>query len=229
MNSNSGAENISAQPTVTGNDVQNLSPNQPQTIPTLETELPQEQEHIPNPMMQKKLAEDKALQERLNSRSLPATGNPNATISDPMMVRVEPRYNIIQNRSNKILLVPDLKTGVEDMGLQLQPGEHIVLTDFYSPQEINRSKGLLFAATKMPGVAGNMALVPIASTEQALEFKPPERRHYEPGTMIIDESQNDFDDRFEELLKRDAKRDEKLIKKTLGMRKQKQHGSVPQA
>ena len=37
---------------------------------------------------------------------------------------------------------------------------------------------------------------------------------------------NDFDDRFAELEQREAKREQKLIRKTLGQRKQKLHGKV---
>jgi len=217
MQSNLGTEDIGAEKTDAVEDSVNKSSvtQQPPRVQTLTKEK-----------MEQKQAQDQALQERLNQRQVSAMGNPNAAIADPMMVRVEPRYTIVQNRSNRILLVPDLKTGAEDLGLSLNPGEVIVLTDFYSPQEINRSKGLRHAATEMKGVGDHMALVPLNTEEEGAEFAVPERKKYPAGTIIEDTSDNDFDDRFEELMRREAKREEKLMRKTLGMRKQKQHGAV---
>ena len=177
--------------------------------------------------LKKKLEEDKALMEKLEDRALPATGDPNAKVADPYTVGVTPRYNIVQNRSEFILVVPDLKTNVEDMGLVLQPGEVIILGDFYTPMEVNKSKGLRWAATQCKGVGDNMALVPLRTEEEGASFKVPERVKHAPGTTLEDTAHNDFDDRYEELEKREAKREEKLIKKTLGSRRTKQHGSAP--
>ena len=54
----------------------------------------------------------------------------------------------------------------------------------------------------------------------------PEKELPPPGSTFEDTAQNDFDDRFEELERRDAKRQEKMIKKSLGAKKHKNHGSV---
>jgi len=175
-----------------------------------------------------KAAEDAALASSLEKRTpLPATGNPNATVMDHMMVQVEPRYVIVQNQSDKFLVVPDMKTNDDDMGLTFQPGEVVVLTDFYTPQEINRSKGLRHAATDLNGVGGRPILVPLSSEEEGLAFKVPKKTKYSKGTMFEDTAQNDFDDRFAELEAREAKREEKLLKKTLASRKLKKHGQAP--
>jgi len=171
--------------------------------------------------------EEKAHKESLEERAVPATGNPNATIADPMMQRVEPRYNLVQNQSLMALIVPDLKTNSEDTGLMLYPGEVIRLTDFYSPMEINRSKGLRYAASKLTGLNGNFALIPLANEEQADAFKLPEKQKYPKGTIIEDQQVNDFDRRFDELEMRDAKREEKLLKKTLAGRVTRMHGAAP--
>lgn len=176
--------------------------------------------------MQKLKAKDKQLQENLNSR-LPATGNPEATIADPFMTKVVPRYDLVQNQSDKMVIIPDLKTNVEDMGLVLEPGQFVKLTDFYSPQEINRSKGLRFAATKMPGVDNNPALIPLNSEAEASLFKVPERVKHNKGDIFEDPNMNDFDRRFEELEMREARAEEKLTKKSLAGRFTKSHGKAP--
>lgn len=175
----------------------------------------------------KKLEESKQLREAMEARSSNALGNPNAVIQDPFMVRVEPRYNVVQNQSHNFLIIPDLKTGPEDMGLSLQPGEAIKLTDFYSPQEINRSKGLRYSTTKIVGLNGNCALVPIASEEAAADFKLPERVKRAKGDVFEDTVPNDFDLRFEELEAKDAKAEERMRRKTLAGRVTRQHGAAP--
>jgi len=177
-----------------------------------------------------KVEASREARQRLEERE--QSGNPNAQVLDPHETRVEPRYIIVQNRSDKVLIVPDLKNGPEDMGLMMLPGQIEVLTDFYSPQQINRSRGLRYAATKMEGYGSTMAdpkyaLVPLKSVDEGESFKAPERKKLPKGVEIEDESYNDFDLRFEELEARDAKREEKLLKKTLGMRVSKQHGASP--
>jgi len=179
--------------------------------------------------VEKRKEEERASRATLESRAVPATGNPDATIADPMMQRVVPRYDLVQNRSQMALIVPDLKTNPEDTGLMLYPGEVIKLTDFYSPMEINRSKGLRYAASKLPGLDGNFALIPLGNEDQAAEFKLPQKQKYPKGTVIEDQQVNDFDLRFEELEMRDAKREEKLLKKTLAGRVTRKHGVAPAA
>jgi hypothetical protein len=175
-----------------------------------------------------RLAADKQLKEKLESRALAAGGNPDASLADPHMVRVEPRYRIVQNRSEAILLVPDLKMNDDDMGLMLRPGQVEVLTDFYTPQEINRSRGLRYAATEIPGCyEGENALVPIRTEEEGKEFKLPKKQALPKGVPIEDTAYNPFDERFEELELREAKREEKLKRKTLGMKVTKKHGKAP--
>lgn len=175
-----------------------------------------------------KIEADKKFAQSLEERTpLPSTGDPNARVADPYTVNVAPRYNIVQNQSDTFLIVPDMKTSDEDMGLTFQPGEVIVLTDFYSPQQINRSKGLRYAATKVKGVGDNPMLVPLASEEEGAAFVPPQKKKYPKGTVIEDQAHNDFDDRFAELEQREAKREEKLLKKTLASRRLKKHGQAP--
>ena len=174
-----------------------------------------------------KILADRKFKETLDARNTAALGNPNAAIADPYTVKVDARYNVVQNQSSYFLIIPDLKTGPEDMGLTLTPGEHIKLTDFYSPLEINRSKGLRYAATKLKGIGENYALIPLASEEAALAFKVPEKAKHAKGESFDDPNYNDFDARFEELEQKDAKAEERLRKKTLAGRVTKQHGSAP--
>ena len=174
---------------------------------------------------QQRIAQQKELKEKLAARS-PQMGNPMATLADPIGAQVQPRYVIVQNRSIMILHMPDLRSSnPDDLGLMMQPGEVVVLTDFYTPMEINRSRGLRYAATKMQGVNG-FAMCPLKTEEEGKEFILPQRKKYPAGTTIEDMEDNAFDDRFDELEKREAKREEKLMKKTLGGRKQRQQGSV---
>ena len=175
-----------------------------------------------------KVASDKTLADKLESReALPATGDPSATVSDPFTVNVAPRYTVMQNQSDKFLVVPDMKTNDEDMGLVFEPGEVVLLTDFYSPQQINRSKGLRYAATKLLGVSDKFMLIPLAREEDGKAFVAPQKKKYAKGTSFEDMEQNDFDDRFAELEQREAKREEKLLKKTLASRTTKKHGQAP--
>lgn len=173
-------------------------------------------------------AQQKKFREDLENRSLSASGNPEATVADPIGVNVEPRYDIVQNRSDRYLIIPDLRADDRDdsRGEALEPGQVIKLTDFYSPQQINRSKGLRHAATEMEGIDGNKALVPLKSEEEGDDFVVPEKKTHTPGTTIIDEQPNDFDKRFEELEIREQKRMDKLLKKNLGSKRTSQHGSV---
>jgi hypothetical protein len=71
-----------------------------------------------------------------------------------------------------------------------------------------------------------MALVPLSSEDEGKEFKLPSKQKRNKGDSFEDESLNDFDDRFEELRQRELKREDKLLKKTLGLQKSKQHGAV---
>lgn len=177
--------------------------------------------------MAKRVKEDEAFRKKLEAREKSANfGNPAARVADPAFVNVQPRYDIVQNRSENVIIVPDLKTHVEDMGLVLQPGEVAVLHDFYSPQEINRSRGLRWAATEMKGYGGNMGLTSLKSEDEGTNFKLPPKVKREPGTTFEDKQENPFDERFYELEERDAKREAKLIKKTLASRKQRMHGQV---
>lgn len=178
-----------------------------------------------------KLKADKELRQSLEARkAMPAAGDPNATVSDPLMANIVPRYRIVQNRSDKLLIIPDLRDANEDsMGLMLNPGQIEVLTDYYTPLQINRSRGLKWAATSLEGLGGNKALVPLNSVEEGESFVLPKKKELPKGTEIIDDSPNDFDLRFEELEAREAKREEKMLKKTLGMRVTKQHGSAPKS
>lgn len=178
--------------------------------------------------MQRREKMGKEHKDGLESRTaLSPTGNPEATIADPMMQKVVPRYNIVQNQSNLALIVPDLKTNPDDTGLMLYPGEVIKLTDFYSPMEINRSKGLRYAASVLKGIGDAYALIPLQSEDEGKNFRLPERQKYPKGTVIEDPIINDFDRRFDELEIRDAKREEKLLKKTLAGRTTRMHGAAP--
>jgi len=217
------------------NTAQTIGPKQDSTL--LDAESPSEDFNHDNPPAQL-ITKEKYIEKRqadaehmkeLEGRNapMPATGgNPNATVADPLGVQVQPRYDIVQNRSNLFLVIPDLKASEEDMGEKLSPGEVIKLTDFYSPQQINRSKGLRYASTVMPGVNGAFALVPLANEEQGANFKPPQKEEHAPGTTLIDNEPNDFDLRFEELEAKEAKREDRLKRKSLGMKKSSKHGSV---
>ena len=205
------------------------------TVEALTDEAPMTEAEKPFTIDQEKvaakIAADTALAKSLAERQpLPATGDPNARISDPYTVNVTPRYNIVQNQSDKLLVIPDMKTNDEDMGLVFQPGEVVVLTEFYSPQQINRSKGLRYAATDvhaLNGVNGRPMLIPLNTEEEGKSFAVPKKVQMPKGSMFEDQLHNDFDDRFAELELRDAKREEKLRKKTLASRKLKQHGAAP--
>jgi len=175
-----------------------------------------------------KLEEDQKLADKMSARTpIAPSGNANATVSDPYMVKVDARYDVVQNQSDKLLVVPDMKTNDDDMGLVFQPGEIFTLSDFYSPQEINRSKGLRFAATKAEGVNGNFMLVPLSNEEEGAGFVVPKKKQYPKGTIMEDTVPNDFDLRFDELEAKEAKREEKLLRKTLAGKRTKQHGSAP--
>lgn len=210
VNTNSMEENkgeITSQPAIPTNNPEKISPKD-------------------RAIQQKE--EQKALREELENRASAASGNPQAKVADPYGVNVAPRYDVVQNRSDRYLIIPDLRAdNTEDSrGEALEPGQVIKLTDFYSPQQINRSKGLRYAATEMEGVGGNKALVPLNSEEEGDNFIVPEKKKYSPGTTFEDSTPNDFDKRFEEVEQREQKRMDKLLKKNLGSRKTAQHGSV---
>lgn len=193
--------------------------------PITEKDAPQAKKITPEEYA-KRVEAQAELKQNLASRNT-QFGNPGATLADPIGAQVQPRYIIVQNRSDGILHVPDLRSNMpEDPGLIIQPGEVYNLGDFYTPMEINRSRGLRYAATKMKGVEGNRALVPLANEEEGGNFKVPEKKKYPAGTTMEDTADNPFDERFDELEKREAKREDKLLKKTLAGRKQRQHGST---
>ena len=176
-----------------------------------------------------KLHQDAAKQQEALAARDVGQGNPEAKLSDPVGAQVKPRYEVVQNRSDCILVFPDLRNGNDpnDRGLSMNPGDVVTLTDFYTPMEINRSRGLRKAAMEMPGVAGQKALVVLNSEEQGADFVPPQKAVHAPGTLIVDDHPNDFDLRFEEMEMKDSKREQKLMQKTLGGRTLKRHGAAP--
>jgi hypothetical protein len=182
---------------------------------------------LTNEAMAQMQADNARMKQELASRSLPAAGNPEARVADPTVLQVQARYDIVQNQSTVRLIMPDLKTGPEDMGLSMNPGEYIKLSDFYTPQEINRSKGLRRAATEMKSFNGNFVLIPLKCEEDAKLFVVPEKTKYPKGTIVEDMADNDFDLRFEELETKEAKANEKILKKTLAGRVTKKHGTAP--
>lgn len=177
--------------------------------------------------VQARTQETSERQVTLESRTPAAYGNPNATVADPYMPRIEPRYDLVQNRSDRQVIIADLKTNVDDPGLRIEPGEFIKLTDMYTPQEINRSKGLKFALTKDEWKPGHCTLVPLTHESQALDFEVPKKKVWEKGSTHEDMEYNDFDVRFEELEAKDAKREEQLLRKTLHSKVSRKHGSAP--
>lgn len=54
----------------------------------------------------------------------------------------EPKARFVLNATGNRYVIPDLKNSVDENGLTLNPGERIDLLQFYTPQEINRSRGL---------------------------------------------------------------------------------------
>ena len=243
MQPKSGDGNPAEAPTqsVPEQDTLNVAQDHPQTTPQVPAESPaavdvEEQELPPEEVppafkvsketFDKQRVEDKELAQQLANRDA-RYGDPNARIADPIMQQVAPRYNVVQNQSDKVLVIPDVKADAEDMGLVLQPGEMILLTDFYSPQQINRSRGLRYAATIEKGIGDKFALVPLKTEEEGAAFVVPKKKQRAPGETFEDpDDDNPFDARYAELEAREAKRDAKLIKKTLASRKQKQHGAV---
>jgi hypothetical protein len=161
--------------------------------------------------------EEARSQKELSERDT-GEGNPNAKLADPVGAQVEPRYKIVQNRSDSILVFPDLRDGnnPDDRGLSLNPGEVVTLTDFYTPMEINRSRGLRSASMNIPGIAGQKALVSLRSEDEGMNFIPPKKAVYAPGTLRVDDRPNDFDLRYEEMELKESKREQKLRQKTLG-------------
>lgn len=63
------------------------------------------------------------------------------TVTESVVV-VEPKVRFVGNISNEMLIIPDLRNDVDEEGLTILPGQKIDLLLYYSPREINRSRGL---------------------------------------------------------------------------------------
>ena len=100
---------------------------------------------------------------------------PNTTPIQQTVVQVQPKVRFIGNHSNTLVIIPDLKNEVDDSGLSLQPGTKYDLLLYYTPQEINRSRGLDNALNGIKDPkTGEYTMLPVLSVLGSMDEKLPE-------------------------------------------------------
>lgn len=144
-------------------------------------------------------------------------------VADPgaLMTSKRPKARFVANTSGGLLVIPDLGDG-----FWMEAGEKADLLQYFTPQEINKSRGVDNAFNTTSDTTGLPQLVRLTSMndqlpEGAIVIPEGER---EDHRSTYEASRNEFDDKLEEDLAKEEERNEKLK----GRRATRQHGRASQ-
>lgn len=143
--------------------------------------------------------------------------------ANPQDTGITPKVRFIGNPTNQLIIIPDLRNAVDENGLSLNPGEKIDLTQYYTPQEINRSRGLdrLLKGSKNP-VTGE-EIIPVSLLElKSLDDElpdPPKPFAYgkEPGS-VFHADRNYADQNLDRLATQEQKETERAMAQSGGIK-----------
>ncbi len=129
-----------------------------------------------------------------------------------LMTSNKPRFRFVANTSGGILCIPDLKNEAEEDGIAFKAGEKLDLLTMFTPQQINRSRGLQNSVEKISDQTGLTMLTVLDSIDDPLPkgaiIKPLIER-VEPGTtMQADE--NPFDEKLDRAYQKEEDQAEKV-------------------
>ena len=135
-------------------------------------------------------------------------------------IKINAKARYIGNISGGTVIIPDLKNSIDEHGLSLNAGESRDLALYYTPQEINRSRGLdkAISGSKDP-ITGKVVLKPSIRLLDDLNEelpaipKPPSQKHA-PGTQL-EAGRNFADDNLEDLANLEKKELEKISRQTI--------------
>ena len=147
---------------------------------------------------------------------------------DPKALAVskKPRCRYVANTSGGILIIPDLVSAAEEGGIALDPGEKLDLLQYFTPEQINRSRGLVRALKEISETTKLAQLTVIGSVDDPLPdgaiVKPLVER-VSPGTTVEADA-NVYDRRIDEEYEKENIRNEKLKQGAQRRRHTTQHG-----
>ena len=130
--------------------------------------------------------------------------------TEALMTSNKPRFRFMANTSGGILCIPDLKNEAEDEGIGFQPGEKVDLLTMFTPQQINRSRGLV-GCTKKISQTGLPAITVLNSLDDPLPegaIIVPLALRTSPGTSIQADD-NEFDEKLDRAYEKEEERAEK--------------------
>lgn len=159
----------------------------------------------------------------ISNSSPTMTGIPDTSPISETVIRVQPKVRFVGNISNDTIVIPDLKNAVDESGLVLQPSQKIDLLLYYTPQEINRSRGLDNCINGIKDLKTEKEIQPpILKVLQSLEesIPPPAKsfvESHEKGSQFEAEP-NYADDNLKRLDEEERKEEERIQAKNRHMR-----------
>lgn len=143
-----------------------------------------------------------------------------------LMTSSKPRFRYVANTSGGILCIPDLRNEVEPEGIGLEAGEKIDLLTMFTPQQINRSRGLQNSVKKISDQSGLPLITVLESLDDPLPegtFIKPLAETVTPGTRLQADD-NIFDDKLDHAYEKEEEQAEKARGASHLRRKTRQHG-----
>jgi len=139
-----------------------------------------------------------------------------------------PRYRFIANTSGGLHFIPDLQNATMREGIGFAACEVIDLLSIFTPQEINRSRGLINSVEKISAQTG----LPYITVLESLDDLLPEGAdlkslvdRVKPGT-VLEAEESEYDDKLYDVYEREEKQAERMSATSTKFknRKTKQHG-----
>jgi len=136
-------------------------------------------------------------------------------ITTESVVKVTPKCRFVANVGNTLVIIPDLRNPVDEEGFKLNPGEKVDLLLYFTPQEINRSRGLdnLIQGVTNPQT-GEVVTPPVLKVLKSLdeeipEIPPPFIKTQRPGAQLEAEP-NYADENLQRLEEQEQKEFERI-------------------
>lgn len=131
--------------------------------------------------------------------------------ADALITSNKPRFRYIANTSGGILCIPDLQNEVEPEGIAFKAGEKVDLLSMFTPQQINRSRGLQGSVTKISEQSGLPMITILTGLDDLLPdgaIIQPLAEKVAPGTTMQAED-NVFDEKLDRTYEKEEERAEK--------------------
>lgn len=147
--------------------------------------------------------------------------DPNALVTSK-----HPRARYVVNTSGGLLIIPDLVSDSEEGGIALDPGEKVDLLQMFTPEQINRSRGVTRALATVSETTGLKQLTVINSLDDPVPdgaIVVPLAQRVEPET-VLQAPVNIFDQKLDEDYQKEQERNDRLKAASRRERHTSQHG-----